>query len=83
VLESAHLWRKKGFGEKKKKEADHVEDNYKGKKSQFQIYNTPSSSSQIININFNSLKLIRKPNLQKNQVKNQTEFFKEKTTKII
>jgi len=76
-VEKKRLWRKK------KKEADHVEDNYKGKKSQFQIYNTPSSLSQIININFNSLKLIRKPNPQKNQVKNQTEFFKEKTTKII
>jgi len=61
-----------------KKEVDLIESGCKSKKGQFQNYNTPSSSSQIANINFNSQfpKEELNPKLpQNNQIKNQTENF--------
>lgn len=61
--------RKKGF-KGKKKEVDHVKVGYRSKKSQFQNYNTPSHSSQIANINFNSSFPARKPKPQNNQTEN-------------
>jgi hypothetical protein len=51
--------KKKGF-ERKKKEVDHVEGSYRGKKNQFPNYRTPSPSSQIVIINFNPLFPTRK-----------------------
>jgi hypothetical protein len=51
---------KKGF-EGKRKEVDHVEGSYRGRKNPFQNYHTPSSSPQIANINFNSSFTARKP----------------------
>jgi len=50
---------KKGFGGKKK-DVDHIEGGYRGKKNHFQNHNTPSPSSHIANINFHSLFLIKK-----------------------
>jgi hypothetical protein len=51
---------KRGF-EGKRKEVDHVEGSYRGRKNPFQNYHTPSSSPQIANINFNSSFTARKP----------------------
>jgi hypothetical protein len=68
---------KKGFGVKKR-EIDHIESSYKSKKSQFQRYNTQSSSSQIANTNFNFSILARKLEPQNHQVKNQAESFPKK-----
>jgi len=44
---------KKGF-EGKRKEVDHIEGSYRGRKNPFQKYHTPSFSPQIANINLNS-----------------------------
>jgi len=44
---------KKGF-EGKRKEVDHIEGSYRGRKNPFQKYHTPSFSPQIVNINLNS-----------------------------
>jgi hypothetical protein len=52
-----------GF-EGKRKEADHVEGGYMGRKNPFQKYHTPSSSPQITNINLNSSFPARKPEPQ-------------------
>lgn len=49
-----------------KKEIDLVESGCKRKKGQIQNYNSPSSSSQITNINFNSQFPVRKPEPQNN-----------------
>jgi hypothetical protein len=51
---------KKGF-EGKRKEVDHIEGNYRGRKNPFQNYHTLSYSPQIANINFNSSFPVRKP----------------------
>jgi hypothetical protein len=69
---------KRGF-KGRKREVDHVEDSYNDRKSQFQRYNTSSPSSQITNVNFNSLIPTRKLEPQNSQVKNQTESFPKKT----
>jgi hypothetical protein len=45
--------KKKGF-EGKRKEVDHIEGSYRGRKNLFQKYHTPSFSPQIVNINLNS-----------------------------
>jgi hypothetical protein len=68
---------KKGFGVKNR-EIDHIESSYKSKKSQFQRYNTQSSSSQIANTNFNFPIPARKLEPQNHQVKNQAKSFPKK-----
>jgi hypothetical protein len=64
--------KKKGF-KGKRKEIDHVEGGYKGRKNQ--NYHTPS---QIANININSPFPTKKPEPQNFQVKNQIENFPKK-----
>jgi len=54
---------KKGF-EGKRKEVDHVEGSYRGRKNAFQKYHTPSSLPQISNINLNPTFTTRKPEPQ-------------------
>jgi hypothetical protein len=44
VVESLYPWRKRAL-EGKKKEVDHIESGYKGKKIQLERYNTQSPSS--------------------------------------
>jgi hypothetical protein len=51
---------KRGF-EVKRKEVDHVDGSYRGRKNPFQNYHTPSFSPQIANINLNSSFPARKP----------------------
>jgi len=54
---------KRGF-EGKRKEVDHVEGSYKGRKNPFQKYHTPSPSPQISNVNLNLTFPTRKPEPQ-------------------
>jgi hypothetical protein len=54
---------KRGF-KGKRKEVDYVENGNKGRKNLFQNYHTPSSLSQITNINFNSSFPAKKPEPQ-------------------
>jgi hypothetical protein len=54
---------KKGF-EGKRKEVNHVEGSYRGRKNPFQKYHTSSFSPQIANINLNSSFPDRKPKPQ-------------------
>jgi hypothetical protein len=68
---------KKGF-RREKKDVDHIEGGYEGKKNHFQNYNTLSLSSQIANVNFNSLFPTKKPETQDNRVKNQTKSLPRK-----
>jgi hypothetical protein len=60
--------KKRGF-KRKRKEVDHVEGGYRGRKNKFQNYHT---SPQIAKIKFNPSFLTRKP---KPQIKNQTKSF--------
>jgi hypothetical protein len=61
---------RRGF-EGKRKEVDHIEGGYRGRKNQFQNYHT---SPQITNINFNPLFPAKKLEPQiKNQTKNVPE----------
>ena len=63
MVESLHLWKKRGF-EGKRKEVDHVEGSYRGRKNPFQKYHTPPFSPQIANIILNSSFPARKPEPQ-------------------
>jgi hypothetical protein len=54
---------KRGF-ESKRKEVDHVEGSYRGRKNPFQKYHTPSPSPLISNINLNPTFPTRKPEAQ-------------------
>jgi hypothetical protein len=54
---------KRGF-ECKRKEVDHVEGSYRGRKNPFQKYHTPSFSPRIANINLNSSFPAKKPKPQ-------------------
>ena len=58
---------------KEEKDVDDIKGGYKGKKNHFLNYNPLSFSSQIANINFNSSFPTKKPEIQTNQVNNQTE----------
>jgi len=55
---------KKKGSEGKRKEVDHVEGSYRGRKNPFQKYHTPSFSPQIANINLNSFFPAKKPEPQ-------------------
>jgi len=63
VEESLHLWKKRGF-EGKRKEVNHVDGSYRGRKNPFQKYHTPSFSPQMANINLNSCFPTGKPETQ-------------------
>jgi hypothetical protein len=58
---------------KEEKDVDDIKGGYKGKKNHFLNYNPLSFSSQIANINFNSSFPTKKPEIQTNQVNNQTK----------
>jgi len=64
---------KKGF-EGKRKEVDHVEGSYRGRKNPFQKYHTPSFSPQITNINLKSSFPTRKPKPQTKHQKIQEQL---------
>jgi len=68
----------RGF-EGKKQDVDHIKVGYTSNKNKFQNYNTPSPSSQIANINFNSYFPIKKPKTQNNQVENQSRKNYQRT----
>ena len=68
--------RKKLWG--KKNDMDHIHGGYRGKKKHSQDYITPSFSSKIVNINFNSPIPTKKPETQTNQVNNRTKNIPKK-----